>query len=208
MINELGKNARVFDFDDTIIGRETVTCLSGLVMGKLRSCHAHKVTSGDIERLNIDHSPINIPVTGLKEKISLKIHALRKVYPGIREEFERLAATGTDIYGNTGRSHKKEWVNMTEETLRKGKVADYFRGIFYTPDGIRTAISKAHAIDRLTKQYDQVEFDEDDPRTALFIAKLFPHVNVNLIQYGSAGLLVSKTELSQYPNLKRAAHIS
>jgi len=208
MANELRKNARVFDFDDTIIRRETVTHLSGLVIGKLRAPHSPIVTSEDIERLDLNHSPVSTLITGLREKTSLRVHALRKVYPGIKKEFEKLTAEGTDIYGNTGRSSKKEWVDMTEDTLQRGGVIDYFKRIFYTPDGTKAIISKAHAIDSLTRQYDQIEYYEDDPRTALFIARLFPHVNVNLVQYGLTGLLASKTELSQFPNLKRVAHVS
>ncbi len=123
-------------------------------------------------------------------------------------EFEKLVADGTDIYGNTGRSHKGQWVNMTEETLHRGKVIEYFKGVFYTPDGVRTAVSKAHALLGLAKQYEEVEFDDDDPRTARFIAQLFPNIQVNLVQHRSTGLLVSRNELDKLPNLRRVAVFS
>lgn len=200
--------ARVFDFDDTLIGREAVTRVSGLVMGRIRPHRSPNLTVADISQLNLNHSRVDIPINRLKERISFEFHARRNVYPGVLRAFEKLVADGTDIYGNTGRSHKGRWVDMTGETLHRGRVAEYFKGIFYTPDGVRTAVSKAHALLMLIEHYAEVEFDDDDPRTARFIAELFPNVQVNLVQHKSTGLLISRNELNELPNLRRVAVFS
>lgn len=208
MKEHLNPKARVFDFDDTIIGREGITRLLGLVVGRIRPHRPLDLTTDDVSQLQLNHGRIAIPISNLKERISFEFHARRNVYSSVAYEFERMVADGTDIYGNTGRSHKGDWVDMTEETLQRGKIAEYFRGVFYTPDGVRTAVSKAHAILKLREQYEEVEFDDDDPRTARFVAKLFPDVKVNLVQHGLTGLLVSRSELDNLPNLRRVAVLS
>lgn len=203
MVEQLNHKAAVFDFDDTLIGREIVTRASGLIMGRVRPHRSSGLSVADIAKLQLNHSRVSDPIRRLRERLSFKLHARRNVYQGVKGEFERITANGADIYGNTGRSHKGEWVDMTEETLRRGGIAEYFREVFYTPEGVRTAISKAHAIQELTKQYERVEFYDDDPKTALFIASLLPNVDVNLVQHGLTGLLVSRDELEKLPNLKR-----
>lgn len=208
MTEQLHRKTRVFDFDDILIGRERITRVSGLVIGRLRPHSPLNLALTDITQLDLNHGRVAVPINGLKERISFEFHARRNVYPGVRDELEKLAAGGMDIYGNTGRSHKGEWVDMTEETLHRGRVGEYFKDIFYTPDGVRTAVSKAHGIQKLTERYEEVEFDEDDPRTAYFIAGLFPNVKVNLVQYGSTCLLVSRAELDESPNITRVAVFS
>ncbi len=198
--------ARVFDLDDTLLeGRETFTRASSLIMSRMLSRNLPNLEIANISGLNLNHSRVDLPINSLKERISFELHARSKVYPGVIDELEKIADSGTDIYGNTGRPHKGDWVDMTEETLRRGGIAEYFRGVFYTPDGIRTVVSKAHAVLGLTERYEQVEFDDDDPRTARFIAQLFPNVKVNLVQHGFTRLLVSRTGLDKLPNLRRVA---
>lgn len=200
-----GKRARVFDLDDTLIERGRIIRVAGLVIGRLSPHKFSNITLTDISQLELNHDCVDSPIKGLKERISFAVHARRNVYPGVREKLKQIAADGTTILGNTGRPRKKEWINMTEETLDRADILDYFTGIFYTPDGVPTAVSKARAILSLTQFYEQVEFDDDDPRTALFIARLFPNVQVNLVQHGLTGLLVSSRELAELPNLKRVA---
>lgn len=205
MAEHLNHQASVFDLDDTLIGRGKAERVLGLTMGKMRSHRPPGLSLADIAKLHLNHSRVSVPIHTLKERLSLMFHARRSVYQGVREEFERIAANGRDIYGNTGRSHKGEWVDMTEETLHRGEIAAYFRGVFYTPEDSRASVSKAHAIQELTSRYDGIEFYDDDPRTALFIARLFPNVNVNLVQHGLTGMLVSRQELETFPNLRRVA---
>ncbi len=199
----IGKKARVFDFDDTLIGREWVTRISGSAIGRIRPHSLPTFSLDDVFLLDLNHGRVPVSISGLKERISFEFHARRNVYPGVKRELEIMAAERVDIYGNTGRSHKREWVDMTEETLRRGGVREYFKGIFYTPDGTRTAVSKAHGIQILTGQYEEVEFDDDDPRTAYFIAQLFPAVRVNLIQHGSTSLFLARRILDDPSNIRR-----
>lgn len=205
MSERIGGKARVFDFDDTIIKRETVTRLSGLVFGKLRPNNLPNLTLSEIARLNLNHKRTDTLIITFKELLSFKTHARRNVFPQVEEEFKISTREGVAIYGNTGRSNKAEWVGMTEETLQRGKVFDYFKDIFYTPDGVRTAVSKAHVIQLLLGKYEEIEFYEDDPRTVKFIALLFPSVKINFIQNKTTGLLVSQKELEQFPNVTRVA---
>lgn len=199
----IGKKARVFDFDDTLIGRELITRISGSAIGRIHPHNLPTFSLDDIAQLDLNHGRVPAFISGLKERISFGFHARRSVYPGVRGELEKIAAEGVDIYGNTGRSHKGEWIDMTEETLYRGGVGEYFKGIFYTPDGIRTAVSKAHGIQILTGQYEEVEFDDDNPRTAYFIAQLFPAVRVNLIQHGSTSLFLARRVVDDPSNIRR-----
>lgn len=205
MLKEQGKKARVFDFDDTIIEREEATRIMGLVSEIIRPHNIPNLSLEKIAQLNLNHGRVDGIVRGAKERIALVAHARRKVYPGVREELDRLATEGTDIYGNTGRSHRGPWVDVTEETLHRGGVLGYFKDIAFTPDGVKTAVSKVHRLAQLTQLYDEVEFDEDDPRTVRFVAERLPSVKINWIQYGATGLLVSRQEVEQFPNVRRVA---
>lgn len=204
MKEQLHPKARVFDFDDTLmVGKETFTRASSLIMSRMLSHRLPNIAIAYISQLNLNHGRVNLPINSIKEKISFELHARSKVYASVKDALERIAANGTDIYGNTGRPHKGDWVDMTQETLHKGGIAEYFKGVFYTPDGARTVVSKAHAVLGLTERYREIEFDDDDPRTAYFIANLFPGVKVNLVQHRFTGLFVSRSELDKLPNLRR-----
>ncbi|MCL5113708.1 MAG: hypothetical protein M1372_00870 [Patescibacteria group bacterium] len=205
MAEHLNHQASVFDLDDTLIGRGRTERVFGLAKGKVRPYRPSGLSAADIAKLQLNHNRVSEPIRSLEERISLIFHARRSVYQGVRDEFERITANGRDIYGNTGRSHKGEWVDMTEETLRRGGITAYLRRVFYTPEDSRASVSKAHAIQELASRYDGIEFYDDDPRTALFIARLFPNVNVNLVQHGLTGMLVSRQEMETFPNLRRVA---
>jgi|SRR3989344_5137105 len=198
------KKARAFDFDDTLIGRQRVTRIGGAVIGKAKPHHLPDLTAEQIAALQLNHNIRSGGIHSPIEAISYFFHSIRSVYPGVKQELETLAE-GTDIFGNTGRSNKDPWVQMTRQTLRRGEVYDLFRGVFYTPEKTRTAVSKAHVVSILSELYEEVEFDDDDPRTARFIAERYPNIKVNLVQYGSTGLLMSSRELDQVPNLRRVA---
>lgn len=198
-----GRKARAFDFDDTLIDRGKIVRSVGLVAGLLKAYELSSVTLADISRLDFPLGRVDSFIERLKGRISFAAHARKRVYPGVRDELEKIAADGTAILGNTGRPNKREWIAMTEQTLDRAGIRAYFTDIFYTPEGVPTAVSKAQVILTLTQAYENVEFDEDDPGTALLIARLFPNVQVNLVQHGLTGLLVSSRELAELPNLKR-----
>ena len=203
MIRAETSRARIVDFDDTLFVRGTPTRLIGLVGGKLHGAKSLLPTRDDISLLTLQHDATDEDVRTITELFSLYAHSERPLFPGVKKALTILASEGVDVYGNTGRSNRIAWVNMTEEALKKGDVLNLFRGVFYTPEGIKTAVSKAHAIHLLRERYDHLVFDEDDPRTALYVARLFPDVQVNLIHHGSTGLLVDRRELVGIPNLRR-----
>jgi len=207
-VETTGSTARVFDFDDTLLGRERITRLMGLVVGKVRPQHVPHLSAEEITQLNINHGRVEGEVKGRVEKTAFDWHAGRRVYPGVKEELEKLTSEGVDIYGNTGRPNKGAWVDMTHESLDRQGIGTYFRDIAFTPKGIKTAVSKAHRLWELSQQYEQVVMDEDDPRTVRFLATVLPDVQINYIQYGTSGLLVSRRELEAFPNVRRVAVFS
>lgn len=81
-----GSKAKVFDFDDTLLARERVTRVMGLVVGKARPQHLPNLTAEDIAKLDINHGRVEGQVKGKKERIAFEWHAGRRVYPGVRED--------------------------------------------------------------------------------------------------------------------------
>jgi hypothetical protein len=127
MIKDNYRIARVFDLDDTLIGREAIARGLGLVKGTLRGYSLPNLTREQIAQLDINHDRVEGRVTSIADGVSFTVHSRRNVLPGVKEELERLTGQGADIYGNTGRSNVAPWVDMTEETLRKGGIKDHFR---------------------------------------------------------------------------------
>lgn len=113
-----------------------------------------------------------------------------------------------DLYGNTGRSNKKPWVEMTKRVLREGGILDYFVTIFFKPEGISTKVSKATAVGNLVKLYHHVIHVDDNPADGLFIASLYPHVQVRIVQDLTTGILFSDYEQRRFPNAKRVATLN
>lgn len=203
MSTETQRRAVVVDFDDTIIGRGSLTRFIGMVMGRIHHQHLPELIIEDIANLNLDHGRVDAPVSGIGERLSFWFHSRRRLYPRVREEFEGLVAEGIDILGATGRSNKAPWVDMSERQV--APVKDLFKAISYTPRGIKTAVSKAHVVYLLLEsgQYDEVEVDEDDPRTVEFLSKLFskdPRVTINYIKYTTTSKL-DPTQRDIRPNV-------
>lgn len=189
---EGGEEAYSFDLDDTIFRREKIIRYLGFIKGGL---NRHKRSPYNINNLpNISFGPVDQPITGLVEKLSFKIHAQRSIIPETKDIIIEAASQGIDIYGNTGRSNKREWEIMTARSLENAGIAEYFRGVFHTPDGIKTAMSKAVALKLLLENYKQVSHFEDDYRTVLFLADLFPNIDIYFIQHALSGLLYSDNE--------------
>lgn len=209
-MKETGKKAaRVFDFDDTLLGREWPTRLAGLALGVVHPQHLPSLTRDEIAKLDLNHERVEGRVKGWRERKAFEAHAKRRVYPGVREELERLQAEGVEIFGNTGRPNKGEWVDMTYASLDKQGIGEFFRDkVAFTPRGVKTAVSKGHNLHQLSELYGEIEQDEDDGRTVRFLAGLFPDVTFNYVQYGTTGLLVSRAELDALPNVRRAPYLT
>lgn len=196
----MSERATSWDLDDTVIAREGITRGLGIVKSAVRRQQLLTLHRAELPRL--DRTPVDVPLA-LTERISYAVHAQRQVFPWVRSLLEVTRSRDMDHYGNTGRSNKRAWVDMSYRTLEQGGVAHLFEDVFFTPEGTPTAVSKAAGIRDLLVQYDEVNHVEDDPRTAVFLAGLFPEVTVYLVQYGTTGLLYSHAEVSSFPNIRR-----
>lgn len=202
LYERLVEKARIFDLDDTLVERQSYVRFGGVVRGRLFPHSTGDFSLEEIAALELNHSRSDEQIRGLKAKGSFWFHARRKVYPGVKEALEGLDVRDVDLFIATGRSDKAAWVDMTEETLSRANILNYFRRIFYTPEGIKPAVSKAHTIYLVSRDYREVEFDEDDPRTALFLARLFPGAQINYRYHPSTALLVPSRILSAQSNIR------
>jgi len=143
-------------------------------------------------------------ISSLKEAISFHLHSGR----GIRKEIiERLnQRNDVDMFGNTGRSNKQRWVELTRRQLN-GSGLTNLRDIFFTPEGHKTVDSKGAAIQELLKKYKYVTHFDDDPLTILLLAKQFPEVDFVLVEDLSANYLLKGVNWSQYHNVRRVKNI-
>lgn len=144
------------------------------------------------------------PVSSWTEKLSLYFHSKRKVKTGVPEF---LHMRQTDKYGNTGRSNKRAWVEMTEHALDAGKIRHYLLDVFYKPYGMSSTVSKGAALYELCKTYERVRHYDDNPADVLRLAPLLPSVEFVVVEDKSAGVLFSRVEMSQYPNVTRIAYL-
>lgn len=140
-----------------------------------------------------------------KEAVVLFFHSIRAVKRGVKEFVEN---SGADKYANTGRSNKRPWVEMTSRVLSRGGILKQFEDVFFKPEGFKTIESKGAAIAELRKRYERVRHYDDNPADVLGLAKVFPDVDFVIVQDLSTGLLLSRTEMSEYPNVQRIAVLS
>jgi hypothetical protein len=122
--------------------------------------------------------------------------------PAMRTLLTAEKEKGSDHYGNTGRSNKRAWVEMTQTALVKGRVAHLLEDVFYTPEGTPTAASKAAALRELQDQYQKVSHIDDDPRTALYLAALFPSATIYLLDNGLIPGLYPQELLKRFANIQ------
>lgn len=211
--------ACVFDLDDTLLKRGWSTEVVGLAAGKLRPQHLPNLSLVDISNLNLSHLRVAGAIKSPFEHISLSLHSHREAFYWSRDLLKQNAIRGgVQLFVATGRSSKLPWVEMTEASLEAQGLGQYImananekkylgcdNGVFYTPEGVKTAVSKADALLRLIQVFANVEFNEDDPRTILFLAPRFPNVHFNYIQHGPTGLLVANEAIDRLGNVFRVA---
>lgn len=198
--------ARTWDYDDTMFGRERITRRLAAVKAKLRPSVVYEYPWNEMPI--VVREVINKPLEGVAEKVSYAFHARRQIFPFTPQALEAAISQGIDNYGNTGRSSKLPWVEMSEQALIDGGIDSFIIGTFFTPDGMRTALSKAAAIAELRNYYPDVSHVDDDPRTVVFLAGLFPDSTFYLVQYGTNGLLYDRETLEEFPNIKPVAVIT
>ncbi len=131
------------------------------------------------------------------------VHMVRRVPEEVKSAILSLYGIGFDIYGNTGRSSRGPWVNMTMASLERHGVLDYFLDVFFKPEGFKTRDSKINAVAKLRERYERVVHFDDNPEDALPMAELFPDVKLVIVQDKSTGLLYSREEALRYHNVTR-----
>lgn len=137
----------------------------------------------------------------LWEELTEPLHRLRPLNPDAPETLARLKEAGVINFINTGRPFSLDWMNLTKTQLKA--LMPFVEEAFFCPKelGVRTAFSKAEAVDRLRRDY-RVAHVDDNPNDALPIAGFFPDVDVFLVRDYSTKLMVSRKILKRFPNVK------
>ncbi len=150
--------------------------------------------------LPIDHNPVDIKfsgisgiINGVKENISFRFHSHRTPIPGVAEKIRDEVETVKDNqqiiwYAVSGRRATFRWTQMTVNQLR-----DMFiprDNIYLTPVGTSGLDCKADII----RQLGITEFYEDDRRTILFLARLFPGVAFKFVDLGGCSFIEKDRE--------------
>ena len=198
------ERAHSWDLDDTLINRGVLV----RSVGNLKAIMPHGSYPPRLDNLPVvPREIVDVPPRGVLGWISFIVHANRDVFPGADEVIKDKINEGIDNYGNTGRPNQRLWEVMSRATLDRGGIdGELLKDIFFTPEGVATAVSKAARIAELQTYYQKVEHFDDDVRTAVYLAILFQGVSgvrINLVQHGSSGLLYKSKELDGLSNLRR-----
>lgn len=136
----------------------------------------------------------------IPERIFFLAHLNRTLMPGVLKTIPE-AAECWDIYGNTGRPRRREFLDLTKNSLEAGGVLGNFEEIFYKPPGVRTRDSKMSFVGYLSEIYEQIKYLDDNPADALPIARAFPNIDVRLMQDWSTGFLLNGVDRCDFPNV-------
>lgn len=180
-----------YDVDDTLVGREWVTRFGGAVKGRIIPWSVPTYTLVDVPVL--DREPRN--VRGINTG-SFFFHERRRSMPGVAERLQRSADKGNKLIVISGRPLTVEWSDMTKKQLKREGFP--INEVILTPLGMSTTMSKADAI----RQLDVVEFSDDDLRTVLVLASLFPDRRFNYIRHGLTNIPVRRSQLGTFPNIR------
>ncbi|OGH21665.1 MAG: hypothetical protein A2958_00375 [Candidatus Levybacteria bacterium RIFCSPLOWO2_01_FULL_38_13] len=151
-------------------------------------------------------SPINVPLNPY-EWVLLKVLARRRVTPQARKLLEEVYGSGIDIFGVTGRPNTQRWIKETLRTLEDGEVMPFFQDVLFRPKHVNAETGKLIHVQRLVDGYKQVAVIEDNPVEGLMIARAFPQTSVFIVQSLTGGMLFSRKESQDYPNVRRIASL-
>lgn len=199
-----GEIAYVLDVDDVMFNRGGVTRLGGYLFGMLtRDIHHDKLRIRELDR-TVSRRPVRGP-----ERTLLNIHARRWMYQGVPRLIGTIHHKKEAVYVNTGRPNVAAWVEMTKDRLSYYGIGHLFTGMFFRPEGVSTAESKAEALHTLSRMYEQVRFADDDGRTILRLAPVMPkNVELNLLHQPLTHRLVPEALLASFANIRQIDHIS
>lgn len=187
-----------YDLDDSLDAREGSTRTVSRLKYRFFSPALPKQTLDEIPVM--DHTPVDVPLKGLRpkdlqEKLSFYFHFRRPTFPGIPEKLREEAEGGAVLYAISGRKATRAWAKMTEAQLSRDSVPIPAENIILAPIGTSGLLSKADAI----RQFRIQKFYEDDRRSVLYLAGLFPDVEFNYIDHYIASL--TKKDLADRPNI-------
>lgn len=193
-----GEIAYVFDVDDVMFNRGVATRLGGYLVGVI----SNHIPKKELRLHELDRT-VKIRPISKPEQILLNIHARRGMYPGVPQLIGAIHHTKEAAYVNTGRPNVLAWTQMTRNRLNYYGIGHLFSGMFFRPEGVSTAESKAEALQILSTQYDLVRFADDDGRTILRLAPVVPkNVELNLLHQPLTHRLVPEHMLAAFPNVR------
>ena len=152
--------------------------------------------------MDFTNPPVRTGELTKKEERELRSHSKRNVKPEAVEFVHNLEA---DIkVGNTGRSNTQQMVEMTRERLNTAGLLTDFNRIRFKPKGMSSDESKYWGLAdlQLMGVEDAVHYD-DNALLQKKLAKLFPKMRFVVVQDLSSGVLFSKAEMAEYPNVAR-----
>lgn len=180
-----------FDGDGVVVWREPAAFYPGFLKNLILRPSLPTKGLQDIPRM--DHTPQDLPRRGWKDRISARFHYERIAIPGVAEIIRGEIESGNFVCIVTGRKATCNWYDQTEAQLKRENI--HPTAIFMTPVGMSGLDSKADVI----REEKITDFFEDDKRTILFLAGLFPDVRFNHIDHGLEPL--TEEELRQNPNI-------
>ncbi len=212
---------RSLDVDDTLAKRQLLARQVGLL--GFRSMQRGQIHIPD----NLDaisrsfHDPEPSYKNSRADNFYLKAHSRRQLIPGVREALftaHRMQENSVNI-ANSGRHTDEQWVRMNRDFLERNGINSLIAQDFYKPKNQTSTESKADVLRAILEGqykdiYDpetqeiQLEHYDDDPRTAIILAHLFPQMTVYLVeQEVTKGIIPPLSELAELANLHIVSHI-
>lgn len=191
---ELGSNIEGFDLDDTLFMREGITRFAGFLKGRLKPYSLPKYTLNTLP--DLDHTPIDYPISGRKEQLAFDYHRKRVAIPGVVDKLKAKVDQGKKLVALSGRAATLAWYEMTLEQLAREGLP--ITEVILTPDGVSTSVSKAHGM-LIAGVY---EFNDDDLKTQLFLSGFYPGRQFNWIRHGLTNIPAKKEILATRHNLR------
>lgn len=168
--------------------------MAGFLKGRLKSYSLPEYTLDTLP--DLDHTPVDCPISGWKEQLAFDYHRKRVAIPGVVDKLKAKVNQGKKLIALSGRAATLDWYEMTlEQIAREGLPISE---LILTPDGISTSVSKAHGM--LVAGVG--EFNDDDLKTQLYLTQLYPDRQFNWIRHGLTNIPAKEIVLATRPNLR------
>ena len=139
-----------------------------------------------------------------REISELNRHTKRPIRPGIAGVIRRM--TECMHVGNTGRPNNRPMIMHTKDRLLDAGLAGLFDHIYFKPEGVESDESKYWALVELrTIGHTNITHYDDNARTVRRLAEEFHDMRFVIVQDLTSGILFSRREMQDYPNVARVA---